>query len=44
MDQLAQVTLKAGLTPPVVLESPGITLGGGFAGTGGESSSFRYGL
>jgi len=26
------------------MEFPGITVGGGFAGTAGESSSFRYGF
>ncbi|KAL1954901.1 hypothetical protein VTO42DRAFT_490 [Malbranchea cinnamomea] len=44
MDELVAATLKYGLIPPVVMEFPGITVGGGFAGTGGESSSFRYGL
>src|ERR1700742_1423618 len=37
-------TLKHGLVPPVVPEFPGITVGGGFAGTAGESSSFRHGF
>lgn len=32
-----------GLVPLVVMEFPGITVGGGFSGTSGESSSFRYG-
>jgi FAD/FMN-containing dehydrogenase len=44
MDQLVEATLEHGLVPPVVMEFPGITVGGGFAGSGGESSSFRYGL
>ena len=44
MDRLVASTLKYGLVPPVVMEFPGITVGGGFAGTGGESSSFKYGL
>lgn len=44
MDALVHATLKCGLVPPVVMEFPGITVGGGFAGTGGESSSFRHGL
>ncbi|KAK0111400.1 hypothetical protein ONS95_001761 [Cadophora gregata] len=44
MDSLVEVTLKHGLLPPVVMEFPGITVGGGFAGTAGESSSFRYGF
>ncbi|KAI9776335.1 MAG: hypothetical protein M1839_000415 [Geoglossum umbratile] len=43
MDRLVETTLKHGLIPPVVMEFPGITAGGGFAGTGGESSSFKYG-
>src|SRR5436190_4685457 len=44
MDQLVEATLKHGMVPPVVMEFPGITVGGGFAGSAGESSSFRYGL
>ena len=44
MDRLVETTLQYGLIPPVVMEFPGITVGGGFAGTSGESSSFRYGL
>ncbi|KAF4437470.1 FAD-binding domain-containing protein [Fusarium austroafricanum] len=44
MDSLVAATLKHGLVPPVVMEFPGITVGGGFAGTGGESSSFKYGF
>lgn len=43
MDRLVESTLQYGLIPPVVMEFPGITTGGGFAGTGGESSSFKYG-
>lgn len=43
MDKLVQATLAHGLIPPVVMEFPGITVGGGFAGCAGESSSFRYG-
>ncbi|KAL8357572.1 hypothetical protein RB598_002398 [Gaeumannomyces tritici] len=43
MDRLVEGTLRHGLVPPVVMEFPGITCGGGFAGTGGESSSFRHG-
>lgn len=43
MDRLVESTLKYGLIPPVVMEFPGITAGGGFAGTGGESSSYQYG-
>lgn len=44
MDSLVEATLQHGLVPPVVMEFPGITVGGGFAGTAGESSSFRYGF
>jgi len=44
MDALVDETLKYGLVPPVVMEFPGITVGGGFSGTSGESSSFRYGF
>ncbi len=44
MDRLVEATLKHGLVPPVVMEFPGITAGGGYAGTAGESSSFRYGF
>lgn len=44
MDQLVEATLQHGLVPPVVMEFPGITAGGGFAGTAGESSSFRHGF
>lgn len=44
MDQLVEATIRHGLIPPVVMEFPGITVGGGFAGTSGESSSFRHGF
>ncbi|UNI18140.1 hypothetical protein JDV02_004429 [Purpureocillium takamizusanense] len=44
MDRLVEATLRDGLVPPVVMEFPGITAGGGFAGTAGESSSFRHGF
>ncbi|KAI9790321.1 MAG: hypothetical protein M1833_001958 [Piccolia ochrophora] len=43
MDRLVEATLKHGLVPPVVMEFPGITVGGGFAGSAGESSSFKHG-
>jgi len=43
MDLLIQTTLKHGFIPPVVPEFPGITVGGAFSGTAGESSSFKYG-
>jgi Delta24-sterol reductase len=44
MDDLVQHCLRHGLIPPVVMEFPGITVGGGFAGTAGESSSFKHGF
>lgn len=44
MDRLVQETLTHGLIPPVVMEFPGITVGGGYAGTCGESSSFKHGF
>lgn len=44
MDTLVEATLPHGLVPPLVMEFPGITAGGGFSGTGGESSSFRHGF
>lgn len=44
MDILVAETLRYSLVPPVVMEFPGITAGGGFAGTSGESSSFKYGF
>ncbi|KXL47432.1 hypothetical protein M433DRAFT_27941 [Acidomyces richmondensis BFW] len=44
MDQLVDATLPLGLVPPVVMEFPGITVGGAFAGTAGESSGFKYGF
>lgn len=44
MDDLVDATLPHGLVPPVVPEFPGITVGGAFSGTGGESSSFKYGF
>jgi len=43
MDALVAATLAQGLVPQVVMEFPGITVGGGFSGSSGESSSFRYG-
>ncbi|KAF2727415.1 FAD-binding domain-containing protein [Polyplosphaeria fusca] len=43
MDALVKATKAHGLLPPVVMELPNITVGGGFAGTSGESSSFRHG-
>jgi len=44
MDKLVETTLPYNLVPPVVMEFPGITVGGGFSGTSGESSSFRHGF
>ncbi|KAF2172956.1 hypothetical protein M409DRAFT_62599 [Zasmidium cellare ATCC 36951] len=44
MDELVEATLPYGVLPPVVMEFPGITVGGGFAGTAGESSGFKYGF
>lgn len=44
MDKLVEATLPHGLVPPVIMEFPGITVGGGFAGTAGESSSFEHGF
>ncbi len=43
MDRLVDATLEHGFIPPVVMEFPGITVGGGIQGGAGESSSFRYG-
>ena len=44
MDDLLSATIKHDLMPPVVPEFPGITVGGAFAGTAGESSCFKYGF
>ena len=44
MDALVRRTLPHGLLPLVVPEFPSITVGGGFAGTAAESSSFKYGF
>ncbi|QQS18618.1 FAD-binding oxidoreductase [Candidatus Saccharibacteria bacterium] len=43
MDKLVKATLKYGLIPPVVMEFPGITAGGGVQGGAGESSSYKWG-
>jgi len=43
MDKLVQATLAQGMIPPIVMEFPGITVGGGYAGSAGESSSYKYG-
>ncbi|KAI4945415.1 hypothetical protein J4E86_009302 [Alternaria arbusti] len=44
MDKLVEATMAKGFLPKVVMELPNITVGGGFAGTSGESSSYKYGL
>lgn len=44
MDALVEATTSEGLVPQVVMEFPSITVGGGFSGSAGESSSFRFGL
>ena len=44
MEKLHRECIKAGMVPQVVMEFPGITVGGGFAGTSGESSSFKHGF
>lgn len=44
MNRLMEETLKHGLIPPVVMKFPDITVGGGYAGTSEESSSFRHGF
>jgi len=44
MGKLVDACLLHGLVPAVVPEFPAITIGGAFAGTAGESSSFRYGF
>lgn len=43
MDELVRATLPYNLVPPVVMEFPGITVGGGLQGSAGESSSFKWG-
>ncbi|KAK5175453.1 uncharacterized protein LTR77_000592 [Saxophila tyrrhenica] len=42
MDALLEATLDLNLMPLVVTEFPGITVGGAFSGTAGESSSFKH--
>ena len=44
LDALLSKSLKLGLMPPVVMEFPGITVGGGFSGASGESTSWKEGL
>ncbi|KAI6090319.1 FAD-binding domain-containing protein [Hypoxylon rubiginosum] len=43
MDALVGAAMARGLVPLVVMEFPGITVGGGFSGSAGESSSCRHG-
>lgn len=43
MDKLIKITLQYGLLPPVVMEFPGITVGGGINGATLENSSYKYG-
>lgn len=44
MDSLLWNTMRHKLMPPVMPEFRGITVGGAFAGTAGESSSFKHGF
>ncbi|KAH0052267.1 FAD binding domain-containing protein, partial [Aureobasidium melanogenum] len=44
MEKLVDATLPYGLVAPVIMEFKNITVGGGFSGTSGESSSFRHGV
>jgi FAD/FMN-containing dehydrogenase len=44
LDFLVGMTLEKGLMPLVVMEFPGITVGGGFSGASGESTGWREGL
>jgi Delta24-sterol reductase len=44
MDILVAHTLSQQLVPKVVMELKGITVGGGFSGISGESSTFKHGL
>jgi hypothetical protein len=44
MEQLCAATLPHGLMAPVIPEFKGITVGGAISGTGGESSSYKWGL
>jgi Delta24-sterol reductase len=43
MDQLLDAALAKDLIPPVVMEFPGITVGGGIQGGAAESSAFKRG-
>ncbi|KAF2097772.1 putative 24-dehydrocholesterol reductase precursor [Rhizodiscina lignyota] len=44
MEKLLEACLSSGLMPLVVPEFRTITVGGAFAGTAGESSSFKHGI
>lgn len=44
MGALVKATMPFSLIPPVVMEFPSITVGGGIQGGAGESSSFKWGL
>lgn len=44
LDALLAETIKVKLMPAVVMEFPGITVGGGFSGASGESTSWKEGL
>lgn len=44
MDTLVDANLKHKFLPHVVAEFPAITVGGAFAGSAGESISFKHGL
>ena len=44
MENLVIGAMQSGFIPKVVMEFPEITVGGGFSGTSGESSSFKYGF
>jgi delta24-sterol reductase len=44
LDLLVSESLQKGLMPSVVMEFPGITIGGGFSGASGESTGWREGL
>ena len=43
MEQLVDLTLQSGLVPQLTMDFPGLTCGGGFAGNGHASNSFKYG-
>lgn len=44
IEQVVDATLERGLVPSVVMEFPGITIGGAVQGGGIESSSFEHGF